>query len=374
MFICPNCKLALSRQKVDQGVFWTCPNCGGRAVTVPLLQKLLQKTFVQQLWASVRDGPGRVGRLCPACQKPMIEVRSAGPQADLLEVCRPCEFVWFDPQEYEESPPAPPAAPVPALPQKAREAMALYEVDKIAEQARSEVGDYPDNLWECVPAVFGLPVEIEEDSPGTTPLMTWMLAAAVCLISICAFASPDEAVRMFGLIPNQAWRYGGLTFVTAFFLHAGIMHLVSNMYFLLVFGDNVEDYLGRWHYALLLLAATLAGGFAHVMLDPRSDMPLLGASGGISGVLTFYALQFPHARMGFLLWFRWFSIPVWAWLAFWVLTQCVGAAQQVSGFGTVSSLGHLGGAAIGVLAWMLWRKSAGSPVFPSNAGQDLETR
>ena len=175
------------------------------------------------------------------------------------------------------------------------------------------------------------------------------------------FGNLEKAVHNFGLIPDLAWRYGGLTFVTAFFLHAGWGHLLGNAYFLLIFGDNVEDYLGRCRYTLLLLAATIGGGLVHVLWEPRSDISLVGASGGISGIITFYALQFPHARIGFLVRFRWDTIPVWGGLLLWALMQAVGAWLQIMGSSDVSSLGHLGGAAVGVVCWLSWRKRTRIP-------------
>ena len=82
--------------------------------------------------------------------------------------------------------------------------------------------------------------------------------------------------------------------MTSFFIHGSLLHLVGNVYFLMVFGDNVENDIGRWRYAALLLAATLAGGFLHIALDVRPLIPCVGASGGIAGVLTYYALRFPR--------------------------------------------------------------------------------
>jgi len=102
-----------------------------------------------------------------------------------------------------------------------------------------------------------------------------------------------------------------MTFLTSFFLHADILHLVGNMYLLLAFGGGVEDYLSRKRFGLLLIAATLAGGLGHTILDPHSNIPLIGASGGISGIITFYALQFPRSRLGFFIQYRWGTIPVW---------------------------------------------------------------
>ncbi len=144
------------------------------------------------------------------------------------------------------------------------------------------------------------------------------------------------------------------------------MHLLSNLYFLLLCGDCVEDYLGPWRWLVLLLAATVTGDMVHLAGDPHSSIPCIGASGGIAGLLDFYALELPRARLGLLLrlyWrFRWLQLPAWAAFGVWLVLQGVGAYLQLAGFSNVSSLAHLGGAGTGFLLWLGWRKLALKPV------------
>jgi membrane associated rhomboid family serine protease len=140
---------------------------------------------------------------------------------------------------------------------------------------------------------------------------------AVLLIigaSTFAFTQLHEIVSRFGLIPAQAMRSGGLTFLTSFFLHAGVLHLVGNIYFLFVFGNDVENFLRPLRYFTLVALAAFIGDLAHIAADPSSQIPCVGASGGIAGVITFYALNFPEVKLGFLLrygwwWFRWIRLP-----------------------------------------------------------------
>jgi membrane associated rhomboid family serine protease len=129
------------------------------------------------------------------------------------------------------------------------------------------------------------------------------------------------------------------------------------MYFLLVFGDNVEEWLGKKLFILLLASAAFVGDVAHIVWDPNSDVPSIGASGGISGIVTFYALTFPRARIGVLFGIfpviRWIRVPAYSLFLVWVLMQLFGVWQQVSGFSNVSSLAHLGGISMGFMFWML---------------------
>jgi membrane associated rhomboid family serine protease len=279
-----------------------------------------------------------------------------------LNVCRRCEFVWFDAAEYEAIPPPPPPRdPDADLPQAAREALAIHKVQEMARQAQEE-NPAPDANWKIVPALVGLPVEMDPDPLTRLPLATLLLSLLIAAISIWAFFDLENVVEQFGLIPDEAWRYGGLTFLTSFFLHGGIFHLVSNLYFLIIFGIHVENYLGSKRWLLLIFLAAIVGDFLHIAADPRGEVPCIGASGGISGLIAFYAFKFPHAKLGILLRFGFIFIPKWiqfpAWCAFllWLLLQFWGAYDQIAGFSSVSSLAHLGGTAVGVAFWYFWRK------------------
>ncbi len=163
--------------------------------------------------------------------------------------------------------------------------------------------------------------------------------------------------RSAEFIPTEWYRVGGATLIASFFLHAGVWHLVGNTYFLVVFGDNVEDQLGWKRFAFLLLVAHIAGVAAHGLIDPRSSVPLIGASAGISGVIAYYAVAFPKARLGVLFFFLfWLRLPAYAWLVLWGLFQLLTAHAQLAGTTNVSALGHLGGAAVGFVAALVVRR------------------
>lgn len=292
----------------------------------------------------------------------MVEVATSSNGTGVkLDVCRACYFVWFDPTEFERLPQLQQPAPEPELPEKAREALAIAKAQAIAQQAQPTPGEEaPDEFWKYLPAILGMPVEYDQPSFGQIPWMTWAITAFIVAFSIRAFSNLEQTVLNYGLIPAQAWRHGGLTFLTSFLLHGGYFHLIGNMYFLLVFGDNVEDYIGKWRFLLLILLAALVGDVAHITWDPRPEIPVIGASGGISGIIVFYALKYPRAKLGYLfrvmVYFRWIRMPAYVMLIFWVVTQLLGAAQQIAGATNVSSLAHLGGAAVGFAFWLTYRK------------------
>jgi membrane associated rhomboid family serine protease len=107
------------------------------------------------------------------------------------------------------------------------------------------------------------------------------------------------------------------------------------------------------------------GALVHLLFDPESSRPCIGASGGISGVIMFYALQYPQARLGLNVWIRWMprwiEIPAWGAMALWLGLQILILIQQRMGTSNVAATAHLGGALAGFLAWILWRRFAWSP-------------
>jgi membrane associated rhomboid family serine protease len=291
---------------------------------------------------------------------------SAGPEQPhpVLDLCLECQFVWFDHTEFEQLPPPPDeAALAAAMPPAAREAVALADAAIVEKQTRGADfgGSRPEQWWKWIPGFMGMPIEHDVNAFKHLPLITWSIAAAMIAATVLSLSNLQEVVNQYGLVPAQWDRHFGLTFVTAFFLHGGLFHLIGNAYFLLIFGDNVEDYLGRFRYLLLIAAAAVAGDVVHMLLDQNPTMPTVGASGGISGVITYYALRFPRARLGIMLrfWllFKWLHMPAYFALILWFGLQLYGVWAQLMEISHVSSLAHLGGAAVGLLAWLIWRDS-----------------
>jgi membrane associated rhomboid family serine protease/Zn-finger nucleic acid-binding protein len=359
---CPRCNVPLKEVRTSGGVFYSCDVCGGRAVTIELLRKRFTPESINPLWLHAMRGEGAVGLPCPSCRQPMIGVALPERAEIKVDVCQRCHFIWFDAQEVETLVPRQPE-PVAAaeLPQKVREMLAMAEVERLSKQAEGSDFDSaaPDELWKQIAACFGLPVEFDEPEEQRKPWTTWLLSAAIICASVVAFRHLREVVQRFGLIPAEATRLDGLTFVTSFFLHAGIIHLAGNMYFLLAFGHAVENFLRPLRYLALIALAAFIGDLAHIALDPRSQTPCIGASGGIAGVITFYALNFPRMRLAFwgFIWRHWIRLPAWFVFVLWILFQIIGALEQKSGMSSVSSAAHLGGAVLGVVAWIVWRRS-----------------
>lgn len=340
-----------------------CPECDGRAAGMSVLRRMGSKKSIRGLWLLARKGSGTPGADCPACRRAMVELDlplANCPQPLRLDVCADCQFVWFDPREIDELP-LPVAKAEQPLPQKGREVFAMHQLRRVAEEAEKtkHAEHYPDKPWQWIPALLCMPAEQNAPGLASRPWLTYGLAAVLAAVYALTFGNLEAVIAEYGLAPAKMWRLGGATFITGFFLHGDLIYLIANVYFLLVFGDNVEDDLGWWRYAALLAAAALVGDAVHIFGDPQSTVPCVGASEGISGVITYYVLRFPRARMrimfNLLIYLRWASVPAWAALVVWFLMQFVFSYFQQLEIDSVSGLAHLGGAAVGLAAWLLWQ-------------------
>jgi membrane associated rhomboid family serine protease len=152
------------------------------------------------------------------------------------------------------------------------------------------------------------------------------------------------------------------TLFTSMFVHAGWLHLLSNMLYLWIFGDNVEDNVGHFGFLILYILSGLAGAFAHILFNPDSTIPTVGASGAISGVLGAYVVLYPAGRIRTLMFIPPFitfvRVPALLLIGFWFFMQLMGGlasleTPQASG---VAFWAHVGGFVAGVLLVNLLRK------------------
>jgi membrane associated rhomboid family serine protease len=156
---------------------------------------------------------------------------------------------------------------------------------------------------------------------------------------------------------------------TAMFLHGGWMHLIGNMLFLWIFGNNIEDRLGHVLYLIFYLATGAIGNLAHTLMNPVAQ-PLVGASGAISGVMGGYIMLFPHSRILALLPIGWYfmtvKVPAWIFLGFYIIFQNVFEVLGGNQRGPVAYLAHIGGFVSGMaLIWIFPRRAR--PAFARTA-------
>src|SRR5262249_11149002 len=145
--------------------------------------------------------------------------------------------------------------------------------------------------------------------------------------------------------------------LTSMFVHGGWMHVLGNMWFLWIFGDNIEDILGHGKYLVFYLLCGTAAALAQVLIDPSSRVPMVGASGAIAGVMGAYMIKFPRSRIltfAIIIFFIYtFEVPAWLMLIYWFAIQLFSGVGSI-GYSTVSQGGtaffaHIGGFVVGML-------------------------
>ena len=209
-------------------------------------------------------------------------------------------------------------------------------------------------------------IPLRDDNPRRTlPFVTWTLVA----LNVVAFVwelslgpNLEQALFSRAFIPARYWLPGNwifdlYTIVFSMFLHGGLMHIGSNMLYLWIFGDNVEDRLGHVRYLIFYLACGFLATFVHAIFSPGSQIPAIGASGAIAGVLGAYLILYPHARVMTLIPIFFFvtvrELPAIIILGLWFVLQLfsgvgslgVPAAQNAGG---VAYFAHIGGFVAGM--------------------------
>lgn len=284
-----------------------------------------------------------------------------------IDVCGHSELAWFDSHEFENLPMTADADVELKLPHHVQEALSQIETHHGAVVAnrstfRLDAGDYGfgwkrdgetvPSLWKALIA-FALLLPIErENRLASKPWATWTVIAMVMGVTLYGFGH-ESFVEHWALESDDLLRAGGATLLTYFFLHGSWMHVLGNLYYLWLFGDNVEDELGVQNYVVVLIAGTVGSALFHASLGPPGYSLLVGASGGISTLGMIYMLRFPRARLGFFVLIGWIRVPAYLLCAIWVLMQINMAYQQVAGLTQVSALAHLGGALVGVAAYFI---------------------
>lgn len=193
------------------------------------------------------------------------------------------------------------------------------------------------------------------------PLINITLIAATIFVFIQQLISLNQNlfIYTYSLIPSLVSfnDFSTLTpFVTAIFLHGGFLHIISNMWFLWVFGDNVEGHLNFIFFPILYFLSGIVGNIAQYIIMPSSSIPMLGASGAVAGVLGAYYILFPHAKIKTLIPFFGFatfvSVPASFMLGYWFILQIFSGAASLpfSGeSGGIAFWAHVGGFATGVI-------------------------
>jgi membrane associated rhomboid family serine protease len=213
-----------------------------------------------------------------------------------------------------------------------------------------------------------LPIR-DENPSRTTPFVTYLLIAVNVAVWLLEWWVTNQGVVWvipgYGLVPARLMADPpgeAFTVFTSMFMHGGWDHLLGNMLFLWIFGDNIEDALGHFRFLIFYFAAGLAAAAAQVGIDPASTVPMVGASGAIAGVLGGYLVLYPRAPIYVLnpipwLWLVWGALlvfPAWVVVGEWFVWNLLASLQMLGGLGGrgggVAFFAHLGGFILGLVA------------------------
>ena len=208
-------------------------------------------------------------------------------------------------------------------------------------------------------------IPLRDDNPTrSTPVVNVALIALCVIVFLWELTlgrQSEQAVYQLGFVPavffgrvnlTQPWIAPELSIVTSMFMHGGWMHLIGNMLYLWIFGDNVEDRVGHARYVVFYLVCGLVAALAQALPDTSSTVPMIGASGAISGVLGAYIVLYPRANvlvaLPLIIVFYTLRVPAWLVLGMWFVGQLVASLSAAQG-GGVAFGAHVGGFIAGVL-------------------------
>lgn len=202
-------------------------------------------------------------------------------------------------------------------------------------------------------------IPLRDTQPSyTTPIVTIGIIVVNFVVFFFELSldpfSRNELISVFGIVPRH-FQYVDL--LTSMFLHGGWMHVIGNMWFLWIYGDNVEDILGHGKYLLFYLICGVAAGVVHVLFNAGSRMPTIGASGAIAGIMGAYLAKFPRSRILMLvpiiIFFTTFELPAVFVLIYWFLLQIFSGVGEIgyssASQGGVAWFAHVGGFLTGYL-------------------------
>lgn len=328
---CPACRhtpLQITRhhdQEVD-----LCPRCGGL---------WFEKDELNQLLSAIDNGndqvdfQGQLGkrlgisqRQCPDCRKSLEHYHLLEHHTLEVDVCHACEGVWIDHDEIET----------------------VQQSPRLQESLQRLNTQTNWKSW-IFQFLSQMPVEYNI-RPHRTPWVTWALIVINCLIYF-SYASSDSLTM--SMLTNYASTPADLaqgehlwTPLTATFLHGSLMHLLGNMYFLWLTGDNLEDALGSLRFLLLYLLCGIGASLISVAMNWNSDIPSVGASGAIAGLFGMYVLWFRHASLSFMIVVWQLKLAAVWYFLIWLGLNLFG---MLAGGGGVDYWAHIGGFIIGLL-------------------------
>ena len=213
-----------------------------------------------------------------------------------------------------------------------------------------------------------MPIGDDNSTRKTIPYVTYGLIAVNIIFFALELLSGDAFIEQWAFIPVRFLANpfaASLTLFTSMFMHAGWAHLLGNMLYLWIFGDNVEDRFGHIKFLIFYIICGLAATFAQLIFNTTSSIPNLGASGAIAGVLGAYIVLFPKGKINVMQGQRAIQVPALLVIGLWFVLQFfsgIGSLSTTADTGGVAYMAHIGGFLAGILLTFLFRGSDRSKV------------
>jgi membrane associated rhomboid family serine protease len=308
--------------------------------------------------------------ICPRCQGGFDTFEYAPGTNLFIDRCKSCSGIYLDAGELKKIREINGRQRILGLntpnesQQRLREVMKA-ESSRHAEQSRPHISSSGTGSSAGVyffQLLTGLPVEVDARRLRF-PLLTLLLIVfnvAAFLYQVTAVGENMAFYGRYAFVPSLFFKgEGSVGLLTSMFLHGGWLHLLGNMYFLWIFGDNVEDRLNRGVFVVFYLLCGMAASLMHGALTDTPYIPTLGASGAISGVMGAYLVLYPRRRMYQVFWFMQFKVSVAFYLLFWLGLQILFSSL---GGGGVAWFAHIGGFLVGAVGiWSLGKMGLVKP-------------
>jgi len=206
-----------------------------------------------------------------------------------------------------------------------------------------------------------MPLGDDNSSRKAVPVVTYILIVLNLIFFLAELNGGKDFIVQWAFVPSRFTANpasDSITILTSMFMHGGILHLAGNMLYLWIFGDNVEDRLGKIRYIVFYLLSGTAATFGQYIFQPDSSLPNLGASGAIAGILGAYLLLFPRQKIRVLLGRSIVVMPAMIVIGFWIFLQLVSGAGTLAAAkdqGGVAYMAHIGGFFAGLALATLFR-------------------
>lgn len=395
MFRCPSTGSRLIKARAGGGTIWYSPGSDGRMLTLGTARHFFGEDRVREIWMQSdrveADSPTR----CPSCTQNMRLLNSLPDWvgSGAIDVCRRCRVFWIEPENFPQVPRG------SQLLSRAGDSTlvsdlgsAYLEHKKIQHehevQKQDGFVDRPESTVEFILTFLRLPVERSNRPAPQWPILSGLTLAF--MLVFYAFFTDSEIIQNFGFYPGEFLKNYGFNIFSSVFIHASWMHLLVNCYFAYLFSDDVEDDLGPGRFILFLLFVPLFIAASLFIFSGSKMSPHVGYSGVIMALLTYYALQFPGAKMIWMLprlnnlkigrasslfvgW-GWFQIrPLWVAAIYLVWDLVLYFALERNHLSAVSSSGHIAGILAGGLFWLMFATKEFHAKLPDRFEQHLDT-